>query len=193
MWLRLFLLTLGIVPITLSAQAPFPPRVHLTFIPRTVSDSASAEEYRRIWAQNERRVVAALERQSGRRFITSAWADTAIVVEVLEAAAYSGYRQQPMRMRSSYPAHTKLATLIHELGHRLQTELFTRGEEEHTRVFLWLYDVWVTLEGQAWADRQVAFEKTRGQRYIEAWEAALALSPSERAARWLAFVTERQR
>lgn len=186
------LLILALAPTSLDGQTSSP-RVHLTFVPETAADSAAAAEYRRIWAQNETRVVATLERLSGRRFITPAWADTAITVRVLEASANSGYRERPMRMRSSYSADAKLATLVHELGHRLQTDLFARDEEEHARMFLWLYDVWVALQGEAWADQQVALERLRGQRYVDAWDHALSLTPSERAGRWKAFVAERQK
>lgn len=182
--------TVGVPRTSLTQQFP---RVHLTFVPETPADSVAAEEYASIWAKEERRVVATMERISGRRFITPSWADTAITVRVLEAMANSGYRESPMRMRSSYPSATKLATLIHELGHRLQTDLFSREEEEHDFLFLWLYDVWVDLEGQAWADHQVAIERQRGQRYVDSWDKALALTPAARAERWRAVVAERTR
>jgi hypothetical protein len=181
-----------LMPTALLAQAAAsPPRVHLTFVAESSNDSSAAEEFRQIWAANESRVVAALERYSGRRFITAAWADTAITVRVLEAPAYSGYRERPIRMRSSYPPATKLATLAHELGHRLQADLFARDEEEHEYLFLWLYDAWVALEGKAWADAQVAVERQRGERYVQAWDKALALTAEQRAERWKAFVALR--
>ena len=170
-----------------------PPRVRITFVAETPGDSAAVAEYRSIWAGDETRVVAATERISGRRFVTPAWADTAITARVLEAPANSGYRDRPMRLRSSYPTDTKLATLVHELGHRLQADLFTRDEEEHGYLFLWLYDVWVALEGAPWADRQVAVERRRGDRYVRAWDAALALDAAQRAERWRAVVAERTR
>jgi hypothetical protein len=189
------ILALMVAPGTLAGQSPSaaPPRVHLTFVAETPADSSAAAEYRRIWAKEEQRVVATLERISGRRFIRKDWADTAITVLVLEASANSGSRGRAMRMRSSYSSETKLATLVHELGHRLQDGLFAADEEEHEYLFLWLYDVWVALEGLAWADRQVAIERPRAQRYVDAWDKALALSPEARAARWKAFVAERSR
>ena len=185
---------LGLVHVSepLDASAQGHPRVHLTFIAETTADSAAAEEYRQIWLRNEQRVVATLERISGRRFVTPAYADTAIAVRVLEAPANSGYRETPMRMRSSYPAATKLATLVHELGHRMQEGVARPGEEEHDVLFLWLYEVWVALEGKAWADQQVAFERGRSQRYVDAWDKALMLTPAQRAERWKALLAERQ-
>lgn len=189
--------SLALAPATLAGQSPATvtpaPRVHMTFVAETPADSAAAEDYRRIWAANEQRVVAAMQRYSGRSFITPEYADTAITVRVLEASANSGYRERPMRMRTSYPDATKFSTLVHELGHRLQTDLFAKDEEEHKSLFLWLYDVWVELEGKAWADQQVAIERKRGQRYVNAWDNALALTPQERAERWNAFLAERSR
>jgi hypothetical protein len=96
-----------------------------------------------------------------------------------------------MRMRASYPPDTKRATLAHELGHRLQSGLFRREEEEHGPLFLWLYDAWVALWGREFADAQVAVERRRGGPYPKAWDDALALTPAERAARWRALVAER--
>ena len=168
-------------------------RVRITFVAETPADSAAAEEYRRMWAGDESRVVAAMERFSGLRFVMPEWADTAITARVLEAPANSGYRARPMRLRSSYPAATKLATLAHELGHRIQNDLFTRGEDDHEYLFLWLYDVWVALEGRAWADQEVAVERRRGDRYVRAWDMALALTPAQRAERWRGIVAERRR
>jgi hypothetical protein len=178
---------------SLARAASQTPPVRITFLAETPADSLAADEYRRIWAENETRVVAAMERISGLSFVTPAWADTAISARVLEAPANSGYRARPMRLRSSYSSPTKLATLVHELGHRIQTELFTRDEDEHEYLFLWLYDAWVALEGQAWADQQVAVERRRGDRYVRAWDRALALTAAQRAERWRAIVAERAR
>ena len=65
------------------------------------------------------------------------------------------------RLRGSYPEATKRATLIHELGHRLQNDLFTREEDDHPALFLWLYDVWTALYGPEFARQQVEVESAR--------------------------------
>ncbi len=96
-----------------------------------------------------------------------------------------------MRMRASYPPDTKKATLVHELGHRLQSGFFRRDEEEHGPLFLWLYDVWVQLYGREFADAQVEVEKRRRGPYPKAWDDALALTAAERASQWRAIVAER--
>ncbi len=90
-----------------------------------------------------------------------------------------------MRLRSSYPFDTKRATLIHELGHRLQSRFFGREEEDHPVLFLYLFDVWDELYGAEFADAQVAVESRRRGLfdYETAWSTALALTPEERATR----------
>jgi hypothetical protein len=149
--------------------------------------AAAAREYEQLWAAEGDRIVRAMESVSGLTF-----RDTAVRVLVYEGISQSGYRDRsPMRMRASYPPDTKKATLIHELGHRLQEGLFRRDEEEHGPLFLWLYDVWVQLYGREFADAQVAVEKRRRGPYPEAWDDALALSAAERAARWRTLVAER--
>jgi hypothetical protein len=167
------------------------PTVRVQFVAHDDSFNAAANEYERLWAAEGARIVRTMERVSGLRFVSSNYADTAITAQVLERASRSGYRDTPMRLRASYPFDTRRATLIHELGHRLQAGLFRREEEEHGPLFLWIYDVWVDLYGREFADAQVAVERRRGGPYPAAWDAAMALSASERAAKWKALVAER--
>ena len=195
---RLLLIGLLLGALAAGCRAAGPPGrraaaspVRITFVAQSDSFAEAAREYERLWAAEGARIVAAMEDVSGLRFIGPTYADTAITAIVLEAVSNSGYRERPMRMRASYPPDTKKATLIHELGHRLQAGLFRRDEEEHGPLFLWLYDVWVALYGREFADAQVAVEKRRRGPYPAAWDAALALSPAERAARWRALVAER--
>jgi hypothetical protein len=171
-----------------STQSPLRtrPALRLNFIPAAESFAAAAREYEQLWAAEGDRIVRVMEKVSGLKF-----RDTAITVIVYEGVSFSGYRDRPMRMRASYPPDTKKATLIHELGHRLQSGLFKRDEEEHGPLFLWLYDVWAELYGREFADAQVEVEKRRRGPYPKAWDDALALSPAERASRWRAIVAER--
>jgi hypothetical protein len=162
------------------------PPLRLTFVPQSDTFAAAAREYTQLWAVEGERIVRAMESVSGLTF-----RDTAVRVIVYEGISMSGFRDVPMRMRASYSADTKKATLVHELGHRLQSGLFRREEEEHGPLFLWLYDVWVQLYGREFADAQVEIEKRRRGPYPDAWNAALALAPAERAARWRAMVAER--
>ena len=109
--------------------------------------------------------------------------------------SFSGYRERPMRLRASYPFDTKRATLVHELGHRLMGDLVPGNVEHHSIIFLFVYDVWVELWGQRFADEQLAVERKRtGQTdYDGLWNAALALSAPERAARFEQFLREHRK
>jgi len=187
--IRLLICIVAIAARGASAQQPH--RVRVTFIPQSDSFAAAAREYQQLWAAEGERIVAAMERVSGLSFVYPQFVDTAITAIVLEEVSYSGYRDTPMHLRASYAPDTKKATLIHELGHRLQAGLFRREEEEHGPLFLWLYDTWVALYGQEFADGQVLVEKQRRGPYPKAWDAALALTPSERATRWQAMLAER--
>ena len=170
------------------SSAPSPVRiVRLEFVPESETFAAAVGEYERIWAADAARIVRTMEEVSGLTFT-----DTAVTAIVFEGVSSSGYRDTPMRLRASYPFDTKKATLIHELGHRLQSPLFRQEDEEHGPLFLWLYDTWVRLYGKEFADAQVIVEKRRRGPYTRAWDEALSLSAKQRAARWKAIV-ENQR
>jgi len=158
------------------------------FVPESETFAAAVGEYERIWATDAARIARTMQEVSGLSFT-----DSAITAIVFEGVSSSGFRDTPMRLRASYPLDTKKATLIHELGHRLQSPLFRQQDEEHGPLFLWLYDVWVRLYGKEFADAQVAVEKRRRGPYPRAWDEALALSPGERAARWKAIVANQRR
>jgi hypothetical protein len=160
----------------------------LEFVPQSETFAAAVGEYERIWAADAARIVRTMQEISGLTFT-----DTAITAIVFEGVSSSGFGDTPMRLRASYPLDTKRATLIHELGHRLQAPLFRRQDEEHGPLFLWLYDVWVGLYGQEFADAQVAVERRRRGPYPRAWDEALALSPRERAERWRAIVANQRK
>jgi hypothetical protein len=166
--------------------------VRLEFRVEVDSFKAARDEYEQIWAADGRKMIAAMELTSGLRFVYPQYADTAIVVTVREEAANSGFRDRSgIVMRASYSADTKRTTLMHERGHRLMAGLFTRDDEEHDELFLWLYDAWILMFGRATADEQVAIEKRRGARYVAAWDKALGLSADQRAAAWRRVLEER--
>ena len=68
-----------------------------------------------------------------------------------------------MMLRASYPPDVKKATLVHELGHRMNGQLRRRPRDidEHRILFLYLYDVWESLYGKEFADQQVVIESGR--------------------------------
>jgi hypothetical protein len=163
-----------------NAQEPPRARLQINFEPSGEQFVPAAKEYTELWASEGARIVAAMERATGLRFERGP-----IRANILEAASYSGYGERPMQLRASYPAATKRATLVHELGHRLMGDLVPPSIEHHSIIFLFVYDVWVELWGQPFADEQVAVERRRtGTDYDGLWRAALALSREERAARF---------
>jgi hypothetical protein len=161
-------------------------RLAIRFQPESDRFVDAAREYEVLWTREGVKITAAMQAASGLKF-----EDREVRAVVREAASYSGYKEMPMVLRASYPLDTKKATLIHELGHRLQSELFQPGEDEHKYLFLWIYDLWVSLYGREFADAQVAVEKERGRMYPAAWDFALSFTPEQRAAKWKETVTAR--
>ncbi len=156
------------------------PRLQIEFTAQEPQFESAAAEYRAIWKEDGARIVAAMEAATGLRFETGP-----VKAVVFEGMSSSGYGDIPMRLRASYPLETKRGTLVHELGHRLQGRLFRKGEEDHPTLFLYLYDVWTTLYGKAFADAQVEVESRRKgyYDYEGAWKDALAATPAVRAIR----------
>ena len=111
-----------------------------------------------------------------------------IKAEIYEGPSFSGRGTIPMRLRASYPGDEKKGTLVHELGHRMNSQLKRRPQEldEHRLLFLYLYDLYESLYGREFADRQVAFTKTlKGlYDYEAAWIRALAMSREERTSKF---------
>lgn len=175
----------------LPAQADMP-RVKIVFEALEPEHEAAAAAYRALWAAEGARIIAALEKRTGLR-----WNEREIRAQVLEAPSNSGFGTRPMRLRASYTADMKKATLIHEIGHRLQARLFmgAKANEDHPFLFLYLYDVWRDLYGQEFADAQVKIESGRKglYDYERAWKQVLELSEDERIAAWRNFVAARTR
>jgi hypothetical protein len=123
----------------LSSQAQ---RVSIRFAPEAERFVEAAREYQALWEAEGDRIIEVLESVSDLKF-----PEREIQVVVYEGISRSGLAGSPMRMRASYPAGTKKATLIHELGHRHIAQLKRRPQEldEHRVLFLFLYDVWEHL------------------------------------------------
>jgi len=181
---------LGCLCSAVFANAHAATHPHIDFQPESGRFKAATEEYREIWSTEGARISAALEAATGLEMESGP-----IKAIVFEGISNSGYKWKPMRMRSSYPPDTKRATLVHELAHRLIADLSSRDLEEHPIIFLFVYDVWVQLWGQEFADEQVAVESERRGHYDyeSAWRDALALGPEGRAKRWSQFLGERRR
>jgi hypothetical protein len=162
--------------------------LRIAFEPASDQFSQAARDYEALWTSEGPKITAAMEAASGLKF-----ENREARAIVLEAPSDSGYKALPMHLRASYPPDTKKATLIHELGHRLHSDLFRQGEDDHPFLFLWVYDVWVTLYGREFADAQVAVERQRGRMYPAAWDYALSFTADQRAAKWNETVAQRTR
>jgi hypothetical protein len=137
-----------------------------------------ANDYRRIWVAEGDRIVAALERASGLAFPSAP-----IDVIVSEGRPMTAFDGRSMRLRASYSAEYKKATLVHEMGHRLAFTLPRSAElDDHRLLYLFLYDAWTDLFGPEFADRMVAIERRIPGRYDydAAWSWALALTRQQR-------------
>jgi len=161
--------------------------VNVAFEPESKRFEQATEEYRRLWSSEGKRIIDALESVSGLRF-----QEKEVRAIVFEGPSNSGGPNGRMKMRASYPADVKKATLAHELGHRMNFQIRTRPKEldEHRILFLYLYDVWEKLYGKSFADEQVAIERGRKglYDYDSAWTWALSLTKEERASRFRALV-----
>jgi hypothetical protein len=167
-----------VAPATVLGQVATHP-LDLRFTPSADTFRAATQEYRDIWSREGGRIVAAMERRTGLRFESGP-----IDVSIYEGTSFSGEPGgRPMLLRASYPETTKRGTLVHELGHRLASEIVVPFDH-HEVIDLFVYDVWIDLWGQSFADEQIAIESTRnGADYAGMWKNALAMSPEERARR----------
>ena len=169
-------------------------KVSMTFTAQdeTPAFATAAEAYRRIWVDEGPRIVEAMERVTGLRFL-----ETNVKAVIFEGPSRSGVGDSPMYLRASYTEDVKKATLVHENGHRLIAQLRNRPADldEHRVLFLFLYDVWESLWGKDFADTQVRFESglTGLYDYDSAWKWALSISKDERASRFAAIVSTNRR
>ena len=168
-------------PVASAADQGEAARVAIHFEPQAPTEAfvKAAAEYDAVWKAESARIVEAMERITGLRF-----EEREIKAVVYEGVSFSGSGNTPMRLRASYPAEVKKATLIHEISHRLLGRVRTTADiDEHRKLFLVLYDIWVTLYGKEFADRNVAVESSRRglYDYEAAWKWALAMSAEERA------------
>jgi hypothetical protein len=170
-------------------------RVSLTFDSQNkdAKFEPAVAEYRRIWAAEGQRVIAAMERITSLTF-----PQKNITAEVFEGPSNASLlfnragipvgSRDPMRFRASYTPDVKKGTLVHELGHRMNLNLRARPADldEHRLLFLYLYELDVDLYGKEFADADVAFSRTlKGlYDYDAAWTWTLAMSKEERQARW---------
>ena len=142
---------------------------------------AATEEYRRIWAEEGASIATALERNSGLNFPPNE-----IEALISQAPPMMAYDGRTLRLRASYSPSYKRATLVHELGHRLSFLVPRTGElDDHRLLYLYLYDSWTDLYGEAFAMRMAGIESSipGTYDYAAAWRWALSMTREERQAR----------
>jgi hypothetical protein len=192
-WLRSLPMTMVLAGAFWIAAAVADPgqiaKVAIHFEPQSSTEAFvnATAEYDALWKAEGARMVAAMERIAGLPF-----EEREIKAVIYEGVSFSGSGNTPMQLRASYPAEVKKATIIHELLHRMLGRVkTTRGIDEHCKLFLVLYDIWVDLYGKEFADRNVAVESQRKglYDYESAWKWALAMTAEDRAAK---FKTLRQ-
>lgn len=148
----------------------------LTFEPAARSFAPGAAEYRRLWETEGVRIAAALEAVSGLRFPPAP-----VDVIVSGGRPMTAYDGRTIWLRADYSPDYKKATLVHELGHRLALTLKDHaGLDDHRLLYLFLYDAWSDLYGEAFAERMSRIERRIGPNYDSAWTWALAMSREER-------------
>lgn len=153
----------------------------ITFYPSHDDSSLSmaTSEYQSIWDTDGDRVSKAIEAAFGLEFTEHS----------INALIFEGVSQShPLCLRASYPSELKRAGIVHELCHRLSGDFMISVPDIsedlslglHKQINLVLYDLWVELYGQEFADENVKAKSERSQTYKQAWDWALQSSASER-------------
>ena len=151
----------------------------VSFVPAEPHFAPATDEYRKLWETEGDRIVAAMEAATGLQFPA-----TPIEAIVNNGRPMTSYDGRSMRLSARYSPAYKRATLVHEMGHRLSFLLPRSVElDDHRLLYLFLYDVWADLYGEAFADRMVSIERRIGPSYAAAWDWALAMTRDERQAR----------
>jgi hypothetical protein len=182
---RIFYITFVLLFSTALADGQ---RIKIKFVPEAENFTEATKEYQSLWQSEGDRVVKAMEKVAGLKFD-----ETEIEAIVFEGVSRSGSPgRSPMKLRASYPADTKKATLINELGHRYISHLEKRPEgiDEHSVLFLILYDIWVELYGEQFAKAQVEVERARRGPYPAAWDCALSLTKTQRESKFKEIVKQ---
>jgi hypothetical protein len=141
--------------------------------------TTAADEYAKIWSENQDSFLKALEKHSGLKFKT----------KLINAVIYRGISySHPMKLDYLYDNDIKKATLMHELCHRLLIDNNFKipygdntTEEIHKLIYLFLYDAWVSILGLEIAEKTKDFELSYNMLpYVNAWNFAMSFSKEER-------------
>lgn len=141
------------------------------------------EEYKSIWEAEKEKIIAVLEKVSGLKFRENN----------INAIVFSGIsNSHPLALRHDLDSKFKKENLVHELGHRILSDLnkhlrknipeTDHALELHKALNLILFDVFVELWGEEYAKEAVEYESNskRPLFYKQAWDWALSFSKEER-------------
>ena len=144
---------------------------------------SSVEEYKNICEKEGESILNSEEKITGLKFKESDI--DAIIAERMS-------EDYPLTLRASYKYEVKVATIIHELIHRLLHQLGIydlsvkitedRGLLSHKVNNLLLYAIWVNLYAKEFADNAVLVESSRRDMYKKEWEWALTQTVDDRRA-----------
>ena len=138
--------------------------------------SPAIQAYQSIWKQDGEKIVAVWETT----------ADLTFQESEINAVVFRGIsHSHPMALRDNLDTERKKSVLVHELGHRLLYGRVNQPNfsslENHKTLFLVLYDVFVALYGESFADSAVAWDKQLPRdTYEQAWEWAMRFSKEAR-------------
>ena len=161
--------------------------LHIRFIPIFEDREfiEAANEYALIWREEGNRILDVIQKVTNLTFIESR-----IAAVVYDGVSFSGRSPKDiMKIRFSYDTENKKATLVHELSHRLLFNLINKPDtDEHQTLFLFLYDVWIELYGDEFANKMVETEKVRDEKYFTAWSFALSFTKEQRREKFTEFL-----
>ena len=172
---------LSVPAIALLATGGAQAQTEVEFIPATAALPYAARAYRKIWDEDGKRIIAALEART-----CLAFPESSVSAVVDDAVSHSGGPDHPMRLRASYALDTKKSTLVHELGHRHLWQLERRlaDIDGHMTLYLVLDRVWADVWGEEFADDRIRYESNWGDDYAAAWAWAQSLGSEERLRMW---------
>ena len=140
----------------------------------------SVREYEEIWNSEGMLIVDTISRISRLTFDE----------RYINAVVYEGRSMSvPLQLRASLTRTKKRATIVHELCHRLPHSR-RRPEQEHYLIYLILYDIWVSLWGEQFANESVQEETGLGPLYRDAWRRALNVPSDQRVATFCRLVND---
>lgn len=147
----------------------------------------AVEEYAKIWAEDGDKIVETIEKISGLKF-----KEKFINAIVFDDVSYSS----PLALNGTIPTEHKKGTIVHELCHRLLVVNEIKWEDlkgknayyllSHKPVDLILYDAWVELYGENFAEKEKEYEiglwiGKDTSPYKVAWDWALSMTKEQRA------------